>query len=69
MKIKKNENIEQEKNRILEAAYRCFVKKGYADTSVNDIVTEYGKSKGNLVTTHHIKRFSQSFDCKENKIV
>jgi len=48
MKNKKIDNIEQEKNRILEAAYRCFVKKGYADTSVNDIVKEYGKSKGNI---------------------
>ncbi|MBP7652834.1 TetR/AcrR family transcriptional regulator [Candidatus Dependentiae bacterium] len=48
MKIKKAENIEAEKNKIIEAGFRCFIKKGYARTSVNDIVKEYGKSKGNL---------------------
>lgn len=48
MKIKKIENIEAEKKKIIEAGFRCFIKKGYARTSVNDIVKEYGKSKGNL---------------------
>ncbi len=48
MKIKKIENTEIEKKKIIDAAYTCFLKKGYAATSVEDIVKEYGKSKGNI---------------------
>lgn len=48
LKIRKDENIEIEKTKIIKAAYDCFLKKGYAATSVDDIVREYGKSKGNV---------------------
>ena len=34
------------KNKILDAALQIFVKKGYADTRMDDIVKDSGVSKG-----------------------
>jgi len=36
------------KQQILNAAFKCFVNKGYSNTSINDIINEYGKSKGSV---------------------
>ena len=44
--MKNQKNNEQQK--IIDAALKCFISKGYASTSVNDIVRVYGKSKGNI---------------------
>ena len=43
----KNEKINR-KNQILEAAFKVFVKKGYAKTTMDDIVLVSNLSKGAL---------------------
>jgi AcrR family transcriptional regulator len=39
---------EERKPRIIEAAMACFVRKGYTNTTMDDIVAESGLSKGSL---------------------
>ncbi len=36
------------KRRIIIAAMRCFQRKGYVNTTVDDIASEYGRSKGSI---------------------
>ncbi len=36
------------KRRIIIAAMRCFQRKGYVNTTVDDIAVEYGRSKGSI---------------------
>jgi len=47
----KTKNLKQnkiEREKILSAALRCFLKNGYAATSIDVILKEYGRSKGNI---------------------
>ena len=39
---------EEKKRRIIIAAMRCFQRKGYVNTTVDDIAAEYGRSKGGI---------------------
>ncbi|NLW68696.1 MAG: helix-turn-helix transcriptional regulator, partial [Bacteriovoracaceae bacterium] len=36
------------KQQILAAAKRCFQRKGYAQTTIDEIAAEYGMSKGSI---------------------
>lgn len=42
------ETLEERKTQILEAALTCFARKGYHQTTMDDIVREAGLSKGGL---------------------
>lgn len=44
MTRRKSEEIRREE--ILEAALKCFSKRGYHDTRMDDIINESGLSKG-----------------------
>jgi AcrR family transcriptional regulator len=44
----KPETLEQRKAQILQAAWTCFARKGYNNTTMDDIVAESGLSKGSL---------------------
>ena len=37
---------EERRGQIIEAALACFTRKGYANTTIDDIVAESGLSKG-----------------------
>lgn len=50
---KKQQQSEQTKKRIVEAARMLFAQKGYKATSIEDIVSATGSSKGNLY--YHFK--------------
>ena len=51
----KNEKINR-KNQILEAAFKVFVKKGYAKTTMDDIVSASNLSKGALYHYYDSKK-------------
>jgi len=44
----KPETLEERKAQILTAAWTCFTRKGYNNTTMDDIVAESGLSKGSL---------------------
>jgi AcrR family transcriptional regulator len=44
----KPETLEERKAQILKAAWACFTRKGYNNTTMDDIVVESGLSKGSL---------------------
>jgi AcrR family transcriptional regulator len=44
----KPETLEERKVQILTAAWTCFTRKGYNNTTMDDIVAESGLSKGSL---------------------
>jgi AcrR family transcriptional regulator len=44
----KPETLEERKAQILQAAWTCFARKGYNNTTMDDIVVESGLSKGSL---------------------
>ncbi len=44
----KPETLEERKAQILKAAWTCFTRKGYNNTTMDDIVVESGLSKGTL---------------------
>ena len=48
-----NKSINNSKNQILDAALEVFVKKGYSETRMDDIVKKSGLSKGAIY--HHYK--------------
>ena len=52
------ENIikEEKKSKILDAAYSVFVKKGYSDTTMDDIVKESKMSKGAIYHYYSSKK-------------
>ncbi|MNH81037.1 HTH-type transcriptional regulator QacR [compost metagenome] len=50
---KKQLQSEQTKKKVADSARALFVKKGYARTSIEDIVAETGSSKGNIY--YHFK--------------
>ena len=41
---------------IIEAAMRCFQRKGYENTTINDITAEYGLSKGSIYWYYSSKK-------------
>jgi AcrR family transcriptional regulator len=44
----KPETLEERRSQILSAAWTCFTRKGYNNTTMDDIVAESGLSKGTL---------------------
>ncbi|MBK7916587.1 MAG: TetR/AcrR family transcriptional regulator [Chloroflexi bacterium] len=46
----KPEALEARRNQILQAALKCFVETGYHKTSVDDIASQAGLSKGSIYT-------------------
>jgi AcrR family transcriptional regulator len=44
----KPETLEERKTQILNAAWTCFTRQGYNNTTMDDIVAESGLSKGSL---------------------
>ena len=50
------EKIQKKKSRIMEAALQVFVKKGYSDTRMDDIVKTSGMSKGALYYHYNSKK-------------
>ncbi|MDR9459930.1 MAG: TetR/AcrR family transcriptional regulator, partial [Dehalococcoidia bacterium] len=41
---------------IIEAAMRCFQRKGYENTTIDDITAEYGLSKGSIYWYYSSKK-------------
>ena len=49
-------SAEIRKRQIIVAAMRCFQKKGYVNTTVDDIAAEYGLSKGSIYWYYSSKK-------------
>ena len=54
----KNKVKDLKKNKILDAALQIFVKKGYAETRMDDIVKDSGVSKGAIYHYYSSKKVS-----------
>ncbi|MAZ68884.1 MAG: hypothetical protein CMG49_05910 [Candidatus Marinimicrobia bacterium] len=52
----RNKTKDLKKNKILDAALQIFVKKGYADTRMDDIVKDSGVSKGAIYHYYSSKK-------------
>lgn len=67
MTAKKHPELRKEE--IFEAALYCFIKKGYYETSIDDIAARAGISKGGIY--HHFsskkKLFIDLFQCRINR--
>src|SRR6266699_6863331 len=46
---------EARRTQILDAAVRCFAQRGYYETTIEDLVTETGLSRGALYLYYHSK--------------
>ena len=57
--MKRNSNKDKSRNQILDAALKVFVKKGYAQTRMDDIVDVSGLSKGAIY--HHYRSKNELF--------
>ena len=49
-------SAETRKKQITEAAMRCFQRKGYENTTIDDIAAEYGLSKGSIYWYYSSKK-------------
>ncbi len=49
-------SAETRKKQIIEAAMRCFQRKGYENTTIDDIAAEYGLSKGSIYWYYSSKK-------------
>lgn len=49
-------SAETRKRQIIVAAMRCFQRKGYVNTTVDDIASEYGLSKGSIYWYYSSKK-------------
>ncbi len=67
MTAKKHPDLRKEE--IFEAALDCFIKKGYYETSIDDIAARAGISKGGIY--HHFRSkkrlFIELFQCRINR--
>ncbi len=53
---RKKASAETRKTQIIEATMRCFQRKGFENTTVDDIAAEYGLSKGSIYCYYPSKR-------------
>jgi len=53
---RKRESAQVRRSQIIEAAKHCFQKKGYAKSTIDDIASEYGLSKGSIYWYYPSKR-------------
>lgn len=53
---RKRGSPQERKRQIIEAAKHCFQKKGYAGSTIDDIASEYGLSKGSIYWYYPSKR-------------
>jgi AcrR family transcriptional regulator len=66
---------EEQRQRILDAAIRAFVRKGYHNTTMDDIVKESGLSKGTLYWYFETKKqlfmalFERDLELGKNEII